>query len=99
MQVYGSADNLLATETYTGPIQDLFFGPYETLSYTAPSNLIHKIIFSSPDDPNNGGGTGMFDNLSFNSTAPVPLPGALPLFASGLAGLGWLSRRKRKSAA
>jgi hypothetical protein len=29
----------------------------------------------------------------------VPLPAALPLFASGLAGLGWLSRRKRKQAA
>ena len=29
----------------------------------------------------------------------VPLPPALPLFASGLAGLGWLSRRRRKAAA
>ena len=27
---------------------------------------------------------------------PAPLPAALPLFASGLAGLGWLSRRRRK---
>ena len=26
----------------------------------------------------------------------VPLPAALPLFASGLAGLGWLSRRKKR---
>ena len=30
-------------------------------------------------------------------TSPVPLPAALPLFASGLAGLGWLSRRRRKA--
>jgi hypothetical protein len=29
----------------------------------------------------------------------VPLPAALPLFASGLVGLGWISRRKRKAAA
>jgi hypothetical protein len=28
----------------------------------------------------------------------VPIPPALPLFASGLAGLGWLSRRRRKQA-
>ena len=30
--------------------------------------------------------------------AAVPIPAALPLFASGLAGLGWLSRRRRKQA-
>jgi hypothetical protein len=28
----------------------------------------------------------------------VPLPASFPLFASGLAGLGWLSRRRRKQA-
>jgi len=35
------------------------------------------------------------DNLSF--TSEVPLPAALPLLMSGLAGLGFASRRKRKS--
>jgi PEP-CTERM motif-containing protein len=30
---------------------------------------------------------------------PVPLPATLPLFASGLAGLGWLARRKKRMAA
>jgi hypothetical protein len=30
------------------------------------------------------------------SITPVPLPAALPLFAGGLAGLGWLSRRKKR---
>ena len=29
--------------------------------------------------------------------APVPLPTTLPLFASGLAGLGWLARRKKRA--
>jgi hypothetical protein len=33
------------------------------------------------------------DGLS--SSTAVPLPAALPLFASGLAGLGWMSRRRR----
>jgi hypothetical protein len=32
------------------------------------------------------------------SVTAVPLPAALPLFASGLVGLGWLSRRRRKRA-
>lgn len=31
--------------------------------------------------------------------APTPLPATLPLFATGLAGLGWLTRRGRKQAA
>jgi len=31
--------------------------------------------------------------------APTPIPGALPLFAAGLAGLGWVRHRKRKQAA
>lgn len=30
-----------------------------------------------------------------DSVSAVPLPAALPLFASGLAGLGWLARRRR----
>ena len=36
------------------------------------------------------------DGTGSYSIAPVPLPAALPLFASGLAGLGWLGRRRRK---
>jgi hypothetical protein len=40
----------------------------------------------------NGVGTVTSD---FVVTA-APLPAALPLFASGLAGLGWLSKRRRK---
>jgi len=33
------------------------------------------------------------------SPPPIPLPGALPLFATGLAGLGLLGRRRKKKAA
>jgi MYXO-CTERM domain-containing protein len=29
----------------------------------------------------------------------TPMPTALPMFATGLAGLGWLARRRRKRAA
>ena len=42
-------------------------------------------------------------NLVFDFTladvVATPLPAALPLFATGLAGLGWLARRRRKQAA
>ena len=38
-----------------------------------------------------------FDSVEqLQPTSPVPLPATLPLFASGLVGLGWLSRRRRK---
>jgi hypothetical protein len=45
----------------------------------------------------NGGTEDAF--VSMQSPLATPLPAALPLFASGLAGLGWLARRRRKQAA
>jgi PEP-CTERM motif len=46
-----------------------------------------------------GAETYTLDNLVFSAGA-TPLPGALPLFASGLGALGLLGwRRKRKAAA
>jgi hypothetical protein len=41
---------------------------------------------------------GSISTISVNP-APVPLPAALPVFASGLAGLGWLATRRKQIAA
>lgn len=35
-----------------------------------------------------------FDNVSIDSLAPIPVPAALPLFLSGLVGLGLIARRR-----
>jgi hypothetical protein len=43
-------------------------------------------------------GNGNFAE-AFNGPAATPLPAALPLFATGLAGLGLVARRRRKLAA
>jgi hypothetical protein len=40
--------------------------------------------------------TGGF--LDVTAVSTTPLPAALPLFATGLAGLGWFARRRRKQA-
>jgi hypothetical protein len=39
------------------------------------------------------------DDVRFASANAVPIPGALPLFATCLAGLGWLARRRKKQPA
>jgi len=41
-------------------------------------------------------GSGAVDNLSFD-VADVPIPGALPLLLSGIAGLGFSMRRKKRA--
>jgi hypothetical protein len=38
-------------------------------------------------------------SFAFASASTVPIPAALPLFASALAGLGWFGHRRRKQAA
>jgi hypothetical protein len=53
--------------------------------------------------PNGDGCTncyfGQIATLSTPDVTATPLPAALPLFASGLAGLGWIGRRRKKRTA
>jgi hypothetical protein len=98
--------NDLAAGTYALSIYN--GNPNETLSWVIASSIFDGSGFQSFY----ADGTGITDpatGLPWKATgfdysfrivgSPVPLPAALPLFASGLAGLGWLSRRKRKAAA
>lgn len=53
-------------------------------------------IWANPDPA----GVALFSTtITPLTTAETPLPAALPLLASGLAGLGWLARRRRRQAA
>ena len=71
-----------------------FLGPDNTIWFFVDD---FQSLFFYPDTPEAGSGFIDFINVT-SDVAPVPLPATLPLFASGLIGLGWLSRRRRKQA-
>lgn len=62
----------------------------QLLAFSAPG--IHSIKLSSTA-PDTAGIA--FDDVAFEETSVVPIPAALWLFASGIAGIGLLTRRKR----
>jgi len=62
---------------------------------------ITETAFSFFDDPPAGSGVLGLDNFTWSSTLAgnaAPLPGALPLFGSGLVILGLIARRRKKRA-
>jgi hypothetical protein len=80
----------LTTAFYTG-----------TSTFNAALSLNTFFCFHTATWTGNGAFTGLSLTYDYTPTA-VPLPGALPLFASGVAGIAltaWRSRRKRKAKA
>ncbi len=81
---------------YSGAASQLPTTIASAFTYTVSPNEISFGIFSR-------GGKSLLlkpTSLTYSLVAPTPLPAALPLFASGLAGLGLLgwSRKKRAPA-
>ena len=80
----------------SGLVGNLYYQPNDGkvyLSLGVAPNLGSGGIWN-PGDP------GVFELTEFTPSLGAPLPGALPLFASGLVGLGMLGwRRKRKNMA
>lgn len=57
-------------------------------------NGVTRVVFT-PNDP---AGLG-YDDFTFDSVSAVPVPAALPLFLSGLLGLGAIARRRKSTTA
>ena len=65
----------------------------ESFIWTPTTTGLYTITFRSDTDTQFG---PALDDVDVSA---VPLPATLPLFGSGLVGLGWLSRRRRKTLA
>jgi hypothetical protein len=89
----------LTTSSYLLPFNASFtgvFDPYLTLSYYSQGSYIAPALYLA-DIQTALGWNGTL-TLTYDYTPATPLPAALPLFATGLAGLGLLGwRRKRKA--
>ena len=84
-RIYDTADNLLVTTTVTGSAAGTFFG------WESPGGIGKVYINNTPNTD-----YVQFDNLGFGA-APVPIPAAVWLFGSALAGMGIIGRRKSQS--
>ncbi len=69
-------------------------GTWQNGSFNVTATGSDTLTIGFQDNP----GYIAFDNVSVTSVSATPLPAALPLFASGLGGLGLLGWRKKKKA-
>ena len=80
--------------TWTSPI-DFAFGVGGLLEVSLTNEVFNTGLFGLKPGERKGATVQANFTLIKEPTA-VPLPGALPLFAGGLAGLGWLGRRRKR---
>jgi len=75
---------------------DLFIDGIERISdYAGISNSFNRVAWGAASSSDTG--QANWNQVQFEIAA-VPLPAALPLFFSGLLGLGWLGKSRRASA-
>ena len=87
-------NGLILNSTSLGPaagVQTMVFNNLVSGTITSDQQIIVATFTAASQD--------LEATMEFKATSVVPLPAALPLFASGLAGLGLLGWRRKKAAA
>ena len=87
----GTGEQVINVLTVLGGNGTGFLGIIGTASFTS-------ILLSDANASSLPGENFQVDNLSFATTAQVPEPATLALFGAGLAGLGWIARRRKSVA-
>ena len=102
IQAYDVAASLLGSWTFGANDANLKGNADLSFLVLSAVSNIDKIVISSFLGANNEPGMlelKHFQVSELQSTTPVPLPTALPLFAGGLGFMGWMARRRRSQAA
>ena len=91
--------NVSGQQATTGDVgfqnsENLVFFP--SLGFDMNANDTFLITLSLLNNSDNSSLGSVSEYVVVGTGAPTPLPAAAPLFASGLAGLGWLARRRKK---
>jgi len=102
----GSPTITVNLSSITGANNDPYFGVRLVSAYDSTGNIAGyasaQLLSSGLTQAyNNTSGNWRFDNLTVAGTAitPVPLPAALPLWLSGIAGLGLMAHRRKAAIA
>jgi len=95
-QIFTAGDD----DTGDGIVTDVSFGSLDAVNFASRFEIRGQLIDPDTEERVNGAIGIAFDNFDTQNPDPpdtvIPVPSALPLFLTGLAGLGFVGWRRRK---